>query len=251
MPMHVGLIRTPEFVGDTGAADVTDAAVNQQQLAVVTMQIAQPQAERKRVIETQLDAGGGHPVTIGLAHLQAAETIEQAAHPNAACRRTQQRLQQAVETSAVLHQIELEIDPALGALDGVEHGRKEPRPVYQEAELIVAAPGEYRSSQHHRAAPRVEPDDVRHSDEADEQRNDMKSLFPDGIQGLRPRYRPSALAVLNEQLASLPMRSSKARQQVRPPQRKCRREIRSSIGPTRLGRVPSCSPARALPSTAY
>ena len=176
--MHGRFARVPEFVGDTGATDEADAAVHQQQLAMVAMEVAQLEAQRQRVVQPQLDPGGSHAVAIGLAHLQAPETVEQAAHAHAPLRRTHQRLEHAFQAMAVLHQIQLEIDAPLCALDRFDHGGKELRPVDQQTEAVVAAPGKYGTGQHHQASPGLNAPAARRSDMAEQQRYDMKSLFP-------------------------------------------------------------------------
>jgi len=82
VPVLARVVRVPEIVGHAGTADEHGLAVDQHDLAMVAVQVAEPQAQLQRVVQPHFDAGAGQPFAVALAELEAAEAIEQATNPH-------------------------------------------------------------------------------------------------------------------------------------------------------------------------
>ncbi|MCY1291348.1 hypothetical protein D9M70_405340 [compost metagenome] len=144
------VVHRPEFVGGAGAADIGDLLVHHQDLAMVAEQVAYAGLPAQRVVAAELAAGLDQLLAPAVAQFQAAEAVEQAAHPHAAGAGIQQRVQQGLGAAAAFHQIEFQLHLPLGAGDAGEHAREEILSVAEQGEAVAAAPGKDRSA--HREA---------------------------------------------------------------------------------------------------
>ncbi len=104
------MARRPEFIGHAGAADHGQALVDQQQLAVVTIEIADPAPPAQAIVKTQFDPGLGQALTQMQREREAAVIIEQATHAHSALRRRDQRLDDGFGAGAGLDQVQLQFD---------------------------------------------------------------------------------------------------------------------------------------------
>src|SRR5690606_26837569 len=149
VPGAAGLIRQPEFVGGTGASDIGQALIHQQQLAVIAMKIAHAPPPAQRVVPAQLYPRSQHALTLHGAQPRRAIGIEQTTHTNASLGCPAQGIDQALAAAAVLDQVQLDFHLLAGAVDGRQHPRKERRPVQQQLEAIAAAPGKDATARVH------------------------------------------------------------------------------------------------------
>lgn len=144
VPGALRLAGRPELVGSAGAADKGGVPIDQQQLAVVAVEIAQAAAPAQRVVPAHLHAGIAQALSIGRHQPLTTEVVEQAAHRNATQRRGAQHIHHNGGASAAFDQVLLELDVMLGGLDQVDHPWKEHRPVIEQNEPITLAPGKNR-----------------------------------------------------------------------------------------------------------
>ncbi len=133
----------PELIGNARAADHGDALINQQQFAMVAVQVTHPTAPAQAIVEAQLHARVGEALTQAQREGQAAVIIKQAAHLHAALGGLHQRLHHGFSASTRLHQVQLQIDLALGPGNTHQHLREETRAVDQQLEAVGAAPREH------------------------------------------------------------------------------------------------------------
>src|SRR5690606_624895 len=82
MPVLVGFLRIPELIGQASVAHMPLTTNYQQDRAMITVQVAKPQTQRQRVVQTQLYARDSQPLAACLAHLQATKRVEQTAYPH-------------------------------------------------------------------------------------------------------------------------------------------------------------------------
>lgn len=143
MPVGAVLPWRPELIGDARAAHHGDTLVDQQQLAVVAVQVAHPAPPVQAIVEAQLHASIDQALAQPEGKRQAAVIIKQAAHLHAALGGQHQRLHHGIGTGPGFDQIQFKIDLLLGPGNAHQHLREETRPVYQQFKLIGAAPREH------------------------------------------------------------------------------------------------------------
>src|SRR5690606_34269910 len=98
MPETVaGLIRNAEIIGEAGTTDERHLIVNEDELAVIAVQIGPPAPEVERVVETQLDPALAQALAVLLTQVPAARPIEQTAYPHAPGRRCGEDREDPVE----------------------------------------------------------------------------------------------------------------------------------------------------------
>src|SRR5690606_12944543 len=142
MPETVaGLIRNAEIIGEAGTTDERHLIVNEEELAVLAVQIGPPAPEAERVVETQLDPALVQALAVLLTQVPAARPIEQTAYPHAPGRRCGEDREDPVEALPRLHQIEFDIDGLLRLLHGLDQLRKETVAIHHEFEAVVFPPG--------------------------------------------------------------------------------------------------------------
>src|SRR5690554_4108536 len=142
MPETVaGLIRNAEIIGEADTADERHLIVNEDEFAVIAVQIGPPAPEVERVVETQLDPALAQALAVLLTQVPAARPIEQTAYPHAPGRRCGEDREDPVEALPRLHQIEFDIDGLLRLLHGLDQLRKETVAIHHEFEAVVFPPG--------------------------------------------------------------------------------------------------------------
>ncbi len=145
MPLAAVQVRPPELVGNPGSAHYRQFFVDQQQFAVVAVEVSKAATPMHPVIETQDHARIGQALAQADRESRRAEAIEQTPHDNPATCRTHQRLHDRFGTGAGFNQIQLELDLLLRAFDRGDHARKKSRAVDQQVELVFLAPREDRA----------------------------------------------------------------------------------------------------------
>ncbi|GEM_PF-3516992 len=145
VPLAAGLAGLPEFIGDPSAADHGPALVDQQQLAVVAVQVAHAALPVQAVVPAQVHPSIEQPLAQRRGECQRAVIIEQATHAHATPGRLLQHLDHRLRAGACLDQIQLQIDLGSSFANGMQHPREELRAVDQQFELITVTPGKYRA----------------------------------------------------------------------------------------------------------
>jgi len=84
-----------ELIRQARAADKCDPTVDQQQLAVIAQEVAQPVAPMQSVEEAQVDARAEQTPAVSLRQSERAETVEQHANAHASPGGARQRLDEA------------------------------------------------------------------------------------------------------------------------------------------------------------
>ncbi|MNL41224.1 hypothetical protein D3C87_1636240 [compost metagenome] len=142
MPFADVFARRPEFIGHARAADHGQTLVDQQQLAMIAVEIAHPAPPAQAIVESQLDTRGYQPLSQGQRERQTAVIVKQAPHPHTALGGLDQRLDHGFGTGARLHQVQFQLHLFFGAGNRDQHPRKKLRAVDQQLKRIAFTPGE-------------------------------------------------------------------------------------------------------------
>jgi hypothetical protein len=133
-----GILRMPRpFVRDADAAGETDAAVDDEELAMRAVVEAMELVPAGLVEATHLDTRELHERQLALVHLAAAEPVEQQMHANAGAGPVGERIGERLADFAGPVDVALETDRLLRAADRAEHRREDLVTVAQHLEAVA------------------------------------------------------------------------------------------------------------------